>query len=280
MQSHRIENPEIHVLIENGIPPNTPGLVIASGPSLPELDHLQMLHESAFYQEHKGVIVTTAHSLKWCLDAGVVPDYVTMIDIHPKMLDFIDHAIVDEFSDSITGVFSLEIDQVVLDRWKGEKIFYILGNPSPSRPHQNTLITLSRLFPSMNVLDCMDNCGSFSWNVLRYIGCNPIALIGMDFAFKPDFPVRATPYYKGLLPLYENEDEIFKNCYRSHTHSFFGTDSYTDNVHNDFMKNTVRHFKYYQELTGLKTINCTGGGIIDDPDVPNQHLHDWLVQWE
>lgn len=265
--------------IENGVEPGTPGLVIGAGPSLLANNHLSILHDSIFYKEHKGVIISTAHSLKDCLDAGVVPDYVTVIDANSVMMKFIDYDIVDEFIDEVTGIFSVEVHPSVLKRWKGEKLFFLSMIPDTTVP--NVQAVLTGLFPNLTELDCLANCGSFSWNVARYIGCNPIAFIGMDFAFKPDYPIKDTPYYNAYRPSYESEKAMVEVCYQFHTHSFFGTNCYTDFVYNSFWKTSSGVFKAYKEKYGLITQNCTEGGIIDDEEaVECLWFKDWLEQWE
>ena len=256
-----------------------PGLVIGAGPSLIERKHLNALAGSKFYNRHEGVIISTAHSLVWCLEAGVIPDYVTMIDADKKMVDFFDNPLVEKYSKKLTGLFSITVDRDVFDHWDGEKLFFVPVIPHMATP--NVQSVLSMLLKNTTVIDCMANCGSFSWNIARYIGCNQIALIGMDFSFKPDFPVKDTPYYEPLRALCSSEKEMVEKWYRFHTHSFFGTNCYTDYIHDSFCTGSTSIFKAYKERFDVNTINCTEGGIIDEPDViENMYFADWLKQFE
>ena len=272
-----IEIPDIRK-IKDSVNQGMTGLVIGAGPSLLANDHLNMLHDSVFYKEHKGVIITTAHGLKDCLEADVVPDYMTLVDSDQKLLKFIDHDIVDEHSENITGIFSAMVHPDVINRWKGDKLFFLPIIPEETIP--NVQATIAGIFPNITEMDGMANCGSFSWNVMRYIGCNPIALIGMDLAFKPDFPVKDTIYYKKLRAMCSSDDEMLMEWYRFHTHSFFGTNCYTDFVYDSFCKGSVGVFKACKQQWGLITQNCTEGGVIDDPDVENMWFKDWLAKWE
>lgn len=272
-----IEVPDIRE-IENSVAPGTQCLVIGAGPSLLSNNQLSILHDSTFYQEHQGVIISTAHSLKDCLDADVIPDYMTMIDASPKMMDFIDHEIVDEHKGEITGIFSMETDPTVLERWKGKKLFFLTIIPSLTTPNVQTV--LSCLFPNITEFDCLANCGGFSWNIARYMGCNPITLIGMDLSYKPDFPIKDTPYYDAFKPSYESEKDMIEACYKFHTHSFFGTNCYTDYVYNSFYETCMLAFKMYKESDGIITQNCTEGGIIDDESVENKWFKDFLSEFE
>ena len=254
------------------------GLVIGAGPSLLDNHHLDTLRNSTFYKDHKGIIVSTAHSLVWCLEAGVVPDYITMVDADIKMVNFVDHPLVEEHSDKITGIFSTTIHPDVFDHWNGKKLFFLPAIPHMTVP--NVQSVLAMLFPSMSIFDCMANCGAFSWNVARYTGCNKIAVIGLDFAFKPDFPVKDTPYYNAYRPSYNNEHDMLEKCYRFHTHTFFGNNCYTDHIHDSFRNMFVEACKIFKERIGVSTINCTEGGIIDDPEIENAYFKDWLARWE
>lgn len=272
-----VEIPDIHE-IKDTVEPDTPGLVIGAGPSLLENNQLKTLHDSVFYQEHKGVIVSTAHSLKWCLEAGVIPDYITMIDANIKMVDFINHQLVEAHSEKITGIFTLTVHPDVFDHWNGKKLFFMPAIPHITIP--NVQSVLAGLFPEVTVFDCMANCGSFSWNIARYAGCNPIGVIGLDFAFKPDFPIKDTPYYNAYRPSYDSEKEMIEKCYRFHTHSFFGKNCYTDHIHDSFRKTFEHVCQVYNKQLGITTQNCTGGGIIDDEAIENMHFADWLKKWE
>jgi len=272
-----IEIPDIRD-IGNSVEAGTPGLVVGAGPSLVMKNHLATLRDSVFYKEHKGVIVSTAHSLRDCIEGGVIPDYMTLIDSNPVLKKFIDYDVVDEHSEDITGIFPVEVHPDVLERWQGNKYFFLPVIPDMTIP--NVQAVLAGLFPNVVEMDGMANCGSFSWNVARHIGCNPIALIGMDLSFKPDFPVKDTAYYKQLRSLCSSDEETIKEWYRFHTHSFFGTNCYTDYVHDSFCTGSVAAFKAYKKRDGITTINCTEGGVIDDPEIENAYFKDWLARWE
>lgn len=264
--------------IEGSVEPGTPGVVIGAGPSLLANDHLALLRDSVFYKDKKGVIISTAHSLKACLDAGVVPDYMILVDSNPILTKFIDYDIVDEHSGEIMAIFATDAHPATIKRWKGDARFFLPVIPDMTTP--NVQAVLAGLFPKVTEMDGMANSGSFSWNAARYIGCNPVALIGMDFAFKPETPIKDTMHYGYFRSLCTSEKEMISEWYRFHTHSFFGTNCYTDHIYDSFCTGSVRIFKAYQERFGLKTINCTEGGVIDDPEIENMYFADFLKRWE
>ena len=274
-----IKIPDIHE-IENSVEPGTPGLVIGAGPSLRANDHLHMLRDSAFYKERKGVIISVANNIKECLDSGIVPDYMILIDGDPVITpEFIDHDIVDDHSKNITAIFSLVAPPAATKRWKGDARFFMPTIPDHTIP--NVSAVLSGLFPNVTEMDAMANCGSFGWNVARYVGCNPIALIGLDFAFKPETPVKDTWYYDQLRALCSSDKETIDTMYRFHTHSFFGTNCFTDIVYGTFGVGSMAAFKAYKERDGIITQNCTEGGILDDEEALEcLWFKDWLAKWE
>jgi len=274
-----VEIPDIRE-IENSVEPGTPGLVIGAGPSLYANNHLDMLRDSVFYKEHKGVIISVAHNIKDCLDSGIVPDYMVLIDGDPVITpEFIDHDIVDDHSKDITAIFSVTVAHEAASRWKGDARFFMPIVPDATIP--NVQAVISGMFPNISEMDGMGNCGSFAWNVARYVGCNPIALIGLDFSFKPDTPIKDTWYYEQLRSACSSDKETIDTMYRFHTHSFFGTNCFTDIVYGSFCVGSVAAFKAYKERDGIITQNCTEGGLIDDPEaVECLWFKDWLAKWE
>jgi hypothetical protein len=76
-----------------------PAIVIGAGPSLHRNNHLKMLSESGF----DGKIFVVDRVLKDCLDNGVVPDYVLVLDGSDKIMHYIDHDIIDDHIDNDTS---------------------------------------------------------------------------------------------------------------------------------------------------------------------------------
>lgn len=265
--------------LANSVEDRTRGVVIGAGPSLWEYGHLEMLAESDFYKNKRGTILCTSHSLEACLTAGVVPDYMTVIDCEDVMIEHVDHDIIDEHCSEITGIFALHTHPDVLERWNGKKVFIMTSVPDVIIPNVQGVI--SGLFPGFSEFDAGAHVGAFTWNIAQYMGCKEIALIGLDCSFLPDTPVEETPYYEAYRPSYKTVQEMIDACYHFHTHSFFGNNCYTDDAHRSFAKTTVNMARIGKDQRGVKTINCTGGGFIDEPDVvENMHFTDWLKQFE
>lgn len=256
----------------------TAALVVGAGPSLWKYDHAKMLAESDFYNDHKGAIFVVSRSLKACLDAGVVPDYVTVVDAEDVMVEHFDYDIVDEHSDEIVGIFSAHTHPDVLERWHGEKIFCLSSIPDVTIPNVQGVI--SGLFPNLTEFNTGAHVGAFSWNMAVFMGYNPVAMIGLDCGFMPDLPIEETPYYNAYRPSHPTLQDMIDKCYHFHTHSFFKNNCYTDDAHYGFMETCVALAKLAKKQLGVTTFNCTGGGVIDDPAIENMHFADWLKSFE
>lgn len=256
-----------------------PAVVIGAGPSLQEYHHLELLAESKLYTNKIGTIITTSHGLKDCLEAGIVPDYMILIDPEPVMIDHFNHSIVEKHMKEVTAIFTISINHEVFEAWKGNKIFFQSIIPESTIP--NVHAVLSGLFRNITEMDAGANAGTTSFSVATLMGCNPIALIGMDLSFLPDTPVEETPYYNTFRPAFETKEEMMKECYHFHTHSFFGNKCYTDKIYYNFVRGFISGAKLAKDKKGVRTINCSGRGVIDQQDIiENMHFTDFLKKWE
>jgi len=277
LEEHIKDIPDIKSL-QNNVE-NKPALVIGAGPSLEKYNHLDILAESDFYKKKQGTIMCCSHSLIPCLEAGIIPDYMTLTDAEDVMLAHIDADIVDQYSDQITGIFVVYTHPSVLERWKGKKIFMLPCIPDVTIP--NVQAVISSLFPNMTEFNACAHVGAFTWNLAVFMGHKSIAMVGLDCGFLPDFPVKDTPYYNVYIKSHSSEKEMVDKCYHFHTHSFFGNNSYSDDIHYGFAEACVQIARIAKEHNGVDTFNCTGGGFIDTPDViENMHLEDWLSKFK
>ena len=255
-----------------------PAIVIGAGPSLMINQHLDLLSEQGA-DLNDYTIISTAHSLKACLEHGVIPNYCSFVDGSPLMEDFIDDPLVDEYADAIEMIFCASTHPDVVKRWQGHnKYFFLSGIPQNLIPNVDTF--LSVLLPNLTELDTGGNSGSFSYSLAAHMGCNPIAMIGMDLAYPKGTPYENTQYYNAYMQsvgtAYKNKQKMIDECYTDFHHPEFGSDCYTDFVYDVFYNSLLEMVKYNKEKNGTQLINCTEGGAVRGENIKSMTLTEFL----
>lgn len=275
------KNPNVSKLLENNCYKGVPAVCIGAGPSLLEKQHLKLLKEKCGNR----VIFSTLHSLIWCLEEGIVPHFTAVVDGSPVMEKFIDHPLVDEYADEIKIVFCASASPDVVKRWKGsQKYFFLSGIPQNLIPNVDTYISM--MLPSLSQLETSGNSGSFNFNLASYLGCNPVAMIGMDLGYPKNFPYEKTMYYHAYAQSigkgkegYKDAQDMIAKCYHDVTHPVFGTTSYTDFVYDVFLESLKGSVKYNKDNLGTQAINCTEGGCLFSEDMECMTFNDFLDKW-
>jgi len=279
------KNPDVSKLLENNVNvyKSVPAVCIGAGPSLKEKQHLKMLYENCGNR----VIFSTLHSLLWCLEEGIVPHFTAVVDGSPVMEKFIDHPLVDEHADEIKIVFCASASPDVVKRWKGsQKYFFLSGIPQNLIPNVDTYISM--MLPSLSQLDTGGNSGAFNYSLASYLGCNPVAMIGMDLGYPKDLPYEKTMYYHAYAQSigvgkgkdgYKDAQDMIAKCYHDVTHPVFGTISYTDFVYDVFLESLKGQIKYNKENLRTQAINCTEGGCLFSEDMDCMKFKDFLEKW-
>lgn len=274
LKEHIKDLPDVRTIF--GIGKGRPALVIGAGPSLKENNYLELLSKSDF--KRKGIIIAVSHILCDCLEAGIIPNYMPLIDPEPVMIDHINSDIVDKHASEITAIFPISVHPDVLERWTGKKLFFLPTISESTIP--NVQAVMSGLFPNVTELSGCSNAGTFSLFMGWQMGCNPIGMIGMDLSFMVDTPIEETPYYKALRPAYKTQKEMIAESYHFHEHSFFKNNCYTDDFYYQFTLGVVDLAKMAKENSGISLINCTGRGMIDEPDIiENMWFENWIKKW-
>ncbi len=272
-------NPDISELLKDNIYKGMPGVTIAAGPSLKERNHLQLLHDRR--GDGDRVIFSTAHSLISCLEAGIVPHFTAVVDGSPKMMKFIDHPLVDEHADEIKIVFCSSVDPGVIKRWKGrQKYFFMSGVPQNLVPNVDTFLCF--LLPKLTQLDTGGNSGAFNFSLAAYLGCNPIAMIGMDLSYLKGHPYEQTMYFdaysQSIGREYKGRQDMVEKCYTDYHHPIFGTDCYYDFVYEVFRDSLINIVNYTKD-NGIKAINCTEGGSVFHENIECMMFQEFLNKW-
>jgi hypothetical protein len=241
-----------------------PALVIGAGPTVRDRGHLLTLKEYEF----PGPILVTAHALKGCLEAGIVPTHSHIVDANEeKILRFIDDPLVDDYADRIKMILCVSVHPTVVNRWKGPKYFFFSGVPQDLIPNVDKLI--STFIPNIPGIDTGGNAGSSGISLALGLGCNPICTIGLDFAYPKGTPYSETQYHDAWMQSvgegkpYPTEVDMIKKVYHPYKHPIFKTECYTDFVYEVFAKSTVDMVKHYTTVYNRTIINATEGGAFN-----------------
>lgn len=256
-------------------------LLIAAGPSLEDKNYPQVLREANLKDT---VIFSTLHSLKWCLENGVVPQFTGVVDASDLMVNFIDSPLVDEHADEITMICCASTHPEVFKKWKGKKIFFFRsGIPQNILPNTDTFISI--LLPKLTELSTGGNSGSSMYSIANFLGCNPIGMIGFDFGYPKGFPYDQTKYYHayatsiGAGKEYRDVQKMIKECYTDFQHPVFKTEAYFDFVHGVFRDSLFEMVKFNKKQNPEhRLINATEQGTIyaEDGSIECMALQEFL----
>lgn len=257
-------------------------LLIAAGPSLE--NYIQEAHPLKQGLKQDTVIFSTLHSLKWCLENGIVPQFTGVVDASDLMVNFIDSPLVDEHADEITMICCASTHPEVFKRWKGKKLFFFRsGIPQNILPNTDTFLSI--LLPKLTELETGGNSGSSMYSIANFLGCNPIGMIGFDFGYPKGFPYDQTKYYHaysisiGAGKEYKDVQAMISECYTDFHHPVFKKDAYYDFVYEVFRNSLFEMVKYNKKLNPEhRLINCTGQGTIytEDGSIECMTLEEFL----
>ena len=279
------KNPDISELKDAyvGFTPGKKALLIAAGPSLKDGNYPRELLKSGVNLQDT-VIFSTLHSLKWCLENGIVPQFTGVVDASDLMVNFIDSPLVDEHADEITMICCASTHPEVFKRWKGKKLFFFRsGIPQNILPNTDTFLSI--LLPKLTEMETGGNSGSSMYSIANFLGCNPIGMIGFDFGYPKEFPYDQTKYYHaysksiGAGMEYKDVQTMIKECYTDFHHPVFKKAAYYDFVYEVFRNSLFEMVKYNKKLNpDHRLINCTGHGTIytEDGSIECMMLNEFL----
>lgn len=211
-----------------------PAIIVSGGPSLSKNIHLLKKVKDRF------VIIASSRTLKALLDIGIDPDFVCTIDPGEFSVEFVKNLPV---SNTLLA-FAEVSNSKTISEFKGRKIFYgekfNFGNSIDG--------ILGR------EVDTLWQGGSVAHTctgLARYLGCNPIILIGQDLAYTDKKYHSDIVNFSGDNNLITEDDNMF-----------FVEDIYGDKVLTnkelDFYRKKFE--EYIERNQEVKIINGTEGG--------------------
>jgi hypothetical protein len=145
------------------------GVVVSAGPSLQK--NIKLLGKTGV--RSRCMIIAAQTTLRPLLDAGIKPHFVTALDYHHISKRFYE-GLTQKDVEGITLIGLPQAHPVIADSWPGAirwcraiVLEQILGNTGPDLAALESASTVAHL----------------SYHFARYLGCDPVALIGQDLGF-------------------------------------------------------------------------------------------------
>ena len=234
-------------------------LCIANGESL----NLHLDEINSF----KGHIFSCERNIIKLLEKKIIPDYMVCIDGDPIMEKFIDHPLVDEYSDRITAIFTTTSSPNTIKRWKGEKVFFNAWLDDTTKTESISMVF--KELTQKSICHTGGNCGTSLWFLAHYLGSNPIVLLGLDMAYPITIPdLSYTSIWEGIKHL--KREEIL-SYFRKETNPF-GNDIITDYVWEGFKDAWIT----WIAESNITTIQCSDYTIVHQPPIKLMKFKEYL----
>lgn len=270
--------------------PAAPALVVSAGPSLHRAKPVETLKRVG----HGGLtIVACDGALGFLLRNGIIPQYVVSVDPHPDRIvrwfgdtkidrrapdDYFRNqdldptvgenerrynseliALVNKHGPKMKAILSTSVAPDVAERCieSGMDVYWW----NPIYDDTDSPESFTRKINAVNPLPCLvtgGNVGSSSWVfAVAILRRTKIGLIGMDFSYAPETPLRMTQYYDVIKDLFpDNPEEGYIQVPNPH----LGKTWYTDPTYFWYRNCFLQLAQAAPD--GVETVNCTEGGIL------------------
>lgn len=145
---------------------NIPAFFINAGPSLD-----MALPQLGRYCS-RAIFFCSDTALPALSDAGIQPDFVITVDPQPQSFEHFKECL----DSTATLVYSPTSEPRIVERYKGPKLVFLQENHSITRKFEDILNFKGTITAGSSV-SCM------GLDVLGYMGCNPVILVGVDYSF-------------------------------------------------------------------------------------------------
>lgn len=233
------------------------GIVVSAGPSLRR--NLHLLAQPGVRE--RVVIIAAQTVLKPMLEAGIKPHFVTALDYHEISRRFYEGLTASDV-EGVTLVAEPKVNAAVLQAWPGAKRL-------PADDFLKTMLG-EDLHADRGTIRAGATVAHLSYYLARYLGCDPVVLIGQDLGFTD-----GQYYAKGaaIHEVWANELNAFNTLEmmewqriarnRGHLHKtqdHLGREIYTDEQMRTYLAQFERDFME-DAKRGLRIIDSTEGGV-------------------
>jgi hypothetical protein len=150
-----------------------PAIVVSSGPSLNK--NIDKLKEYA----DKAVIICVGSALGALKKHNLTPHFLVVVDPFPGMEKCFEGCL----SEDTVLVSPYVTPSNLIDQYPGKKVFYLMAE---THRNVNVLGALKEYLPQTDVLIINLSVAVPAIHFARYIGADPIILMGQDLSFTPD----------------------------------------------------------------------------------------------
>ena len=165
--------------VEDAVQGSRAALVIANGPSLSDAV-LETIKASEFRQRG-GLTLCVDSALRRVLRAGIIPDFVVLLDPQIYARDFFTDPVVDRYNKRLSYILPTDMHPEVVALLRGE--LYFFQTAWPPYPSINLNMYMTCMFPDIPSLDSGGNVGVFSIILAYYLKKEWIAAVGLDFSW-------------------------------------------------------------------------------------------------
>jgi hypothetical protein len=239
-----------------GIAKGRLGIVVSAGPSLRR--NLHLLARPGV--RDRCVIVATQTVLKPLLAEGIRPHFVAALDWHEISKRFYEGLTERDVCDT-TLVLDPQANPVVAQSYPGPV-------RTISAPHLDAL--LGPVAREKGRLPSGSTVAHLCYQIARFLGCDPVALIGQDLGFTDGvYYARGTAiddvWAPELGPFNTIENLEWTRIVRHRSHLVKRRDVHGKSIYTDAQMETyLQRFEYFflqDERKGLRTVDATEGGV-------------------
>jgi len=183
-----------------------PALVVGAGPSV-----LQQKGLGKKLRKWKGVIFCCDRMLPELARDRVTPHFVTTVDADEKIADFYS-AVSRARLLKVKVVMNHIVSPVTVAQVPSESRYFFVGYWDD--PFNK--VSLTRIFHELTgktIMPTSGNTGSAAWNLALFLGCNPIGMLGLDFAYAT-MNASETTYFETFKTLSGGDEQKFLSYYR------------------------------------------------------------------